>query len=228
MEVYLELIRVNIYEKFENPVMKKAGMLAEGKVGIERVVEALQCNMWSTMVRKPMPNFRQRVAENLQKDDEQTAQTQSSNNKEEKVIEKTETKSENDQEEKKEAKHSENSKPTPVYLDPLNPLLPIPDYSQTFQEAPPNDFEKDERDLEELGSLMVEIRNLKDKLKGMTMDERRSNAEDMIRKIAGFMDLEDEEDLFDSDEDVDYDKIMPDQIEMHDLKAGKGAPQPKE
>lgn len=42
---------------------------------------------------------------------------------------------------------------------------------------------------------MSQIKNLKSSIENMTMEERRKNAEDMIRKIAGFMNLDDDVDL---------------------------------
>ena len=51
-------MRTDIEGKFTNPKLDKQGMLAESKVGIDRIVEALQCNMWSNMVQKPMGDLR--------------------------------------------------------------------------------------------------------------------------------------------------------------------------
>ena len=86
-----------------------------------------------------------------------------------------------DEEKKSDEKKEKEMVNTPVYLDPLNPVLPIPDYSKTAHGTEPNDFEKEERNLEELGSLMSQMKNLKDSVANMTMEERRSNAEDMIK-----------------------------------------------
>lgn len=103
-------------------------------------------------------------------------------------------------------------------MDPLNPVLPIPDYSQTAHGTEKNDFEKEERNLEELGTLMVQMRNLKDKVQNMSIEQRRANAEEMIKKIAGFMDLGDEDDLFDSDDDPEYNEMISSKIDEHDSK----------
>jgi len=181
-------------------------MLSEEKVGLERVVEALQCNMWSNMIRKPMPKF------TVQEEEEK---------KELDVPEETkiaDTKPRPDSAEAENKKSNDSNKSNPVHLDELNPNLSIPDYSKTAHGTEPNDFEKDERNLEELGSLMVQMKSLKENIKGMDMEQRHNNAVNMIKKIAGFMDLGDEDDLFDSEEDVDYDQIIAQKVDEEHKK----------
>uniref|UniRef100_A0A7S3NUR2 Uncharacterized protein n=1 Tax=Euplotes crassus TaxID=5936 RepID=A0A7S3NUR2_EUPCR len=209
-------MRTNIQQKFDNPIIEKQGMLSEGKVGMDRLIEALQCNMWPNMVRKPMDDLKAQMMRELRREeeDEQIEEVKEETMNEEKTLEeeKQETSSAN------ELKDEQNSNKTPVYSDPLNPLLPIPDYAKTCHETNPNNFEEEERNLDELGSLMAQVKTLKESVKGMTLEERRENAENMIKKIAGFMDLGDDEDLFDSDDDPEYNKIISAKIDEEEAK----------
>lgn len=155
IDVFLEFIRVNVDKKFEKPVLESTGMLSEGKVGMERVIEALQCNMWPNMIRKPMPKFSTKESDEADEEEKDPKNTENS----------------------KEKNFSSNNS-APVHLDDLSGALPIPEYSKT---APVNDFEKEERNLEELGSLMVQMKSLKERIKDMSMEERHANAVDMIK-----------------------------------------------
>lgn len=190
---------------------------------MHRVVEALQCNMWDNMVRKPM-NFG--TAAHKKENTNDIQKIQDDENEEDKVIDDDENEQNQEVEKDKIAElnkeltgsdqkldsNSDAYKPGPVFLDPLNPLLPIPDYAKS--DIPPaNEFENEERNLEELGQLMAQMKDLKDNIKNMSIDQRRTNAEEMIKKIAGFMNISDE--IFSSDEEdnIDYDQLVEDPAE---------------
>uniref|UniRef100_A0A7S3NB61 Uncharacterized protein n=1 Tax=Euplotes harpa TaxID=151035 RepID=A0A7S3NB61_9SPIT len=160
--------------------------------------------MWSNMVRKApsKPCKEEAKAEIQEEDAEDNIVGPPQEDVEDKKAEGAEedTDGKQDGEEQNEEKQAATDH---VYLDPLNPVLPIPDYAKTAHGTSPNDFEKEERNLEELGSLMTQIKNLKENIQDMSMEDRRKNAEQMIMKIAGFMNLDDDIDF--SDEE-DYDK----------------------
>ena len=167
MEVFFEFIRTDIAAKFSHPTIEKQGMLSDDKVGVDRLVEALQCNMWPNMIRKPMDDVKAQIKQNLNQE----------MCEEEKEIPQGTEPSKGNPSTKSTTKESD-----PVNISPLNPVLPIPDYSNsTAHGTDPNNFEEEERNLEELGSLMVQMKNLKDSVQGMTLDERRNNAEEMIK-----------------------------------------------
>eukprot|EP00347_Sterkiella_histriomuscorum_P011757 403371216 len=70
-----------------------------------------------------------------------------------------------------------------------------------------DDYEmtKEELEAESMMMLMQQFKNMKETTGGLNDEERRKQAEDMILKLAKYMQLEDdeEEDVFDGDEDED-------------------------
>lgn len=67
-DVFIEFIRTNIDEKYSKPVIKELGMLADSKVGIDRVIESLQWNMWPNMERKPMENIKAQMLQRFEQE----------------------------------------------------------------------------------------------------------------------------------------------------------------
>ena len=51
-DFYMELVQINGKSEVEQKSEDVGGFLGEGKEGIDRIVESLQCNMWSSMIRK--------------------------------------------------------------------------------------------------------------------------------------------------------------------------------
>jgi hypothetical protein len=92
-------------------------------------------------------------------------------------------------------------KEVPLFSDPdfkQNPL-PIPDYEKCGNLDTPQIEPEDERHLEQFGKLLEEMKNMKTNSVNLNDEERRRNAENMIRKIAGMMDLGSSDD----DESID-------------------------
>lgn len=106
---------------------------------------------------------------------------------------KEEEKSEEEVEEPVEASEAVPEKKTVLYEDKeggLKPSLPIPDYEQS--DIPPPMTEGQENHLEELGQMMDQIKQMKVMGSSMSDQDRRQQAEDMIKKISGIMDLDDD------------------------------------
>lgn len=50
----MELVLINSLSLAEKQAEGEHGILGDAKEGIDRIAEALQCNMWTNMIRKPM------------------------------------------------------------------------------------------------------------------------------------------------------------------------------
>ena len=158
IDYFVEFIRTDIEAGYERKEGEKDGMLGETKVGMHRVVEAFQCNMWDNMVRKPtIPQTVQKVSQEKETIKEEIE------TKDEKVPETT------------------TGQDTHDATDQVQTSTEVDTTLKNSSEPYPFDFENEERNLEELGSLMSQMRDLKMNIQNMTTEERRSNAEQMIK-----------------------------------------------
>lgn len=69
IDFFIELVRLDSAEEVCS-LSEQSGMLGESKVGVHRIAEALQCTMWSNMVRKaPSKPCKEEAKAEIQEED---------------------------------------------------------------------------------------------------------------------------------------------------------------
>eukprot|EP00347_Sterkiella_histriomuscorum_P016644 403352399 len=204
----------------------KGGLLnGDEKVGIERLIECMHCCMWSNMNKKT--HQQNAVPQSLLNDLEKQAQEKRDflTQEQQKLLQKPQS---DQQEESKELQSppKDSTQAQTKVIDLTNddlstqlqsqllieedhyiknvPLMSLnPDEKIDFTD----DYEmtKEELEAESMMMLMQQFKNMKETTGGLNDEERRKQAEDMILKLAKYMQLEDdeEEDVFDGEEDED-------------------------
>jgi hypothetical protein len=157
------------------------------KIGMERILEALECNMWRSMEmiskNQVSPTTTAKKEEQTLKDNKQQQDTKA---------EKSKTIQNNQQEDDQE----EDTKEADERLQTLLKALQVTDNQKNEQHE-----EEEDVDFHEFSNLVSQVRRIRDQGKTLSDEERRRQAAEMSIRLWNFLGVDDEEEEHSSSSD---------------------------